>query len=60
MALSREQPEPYMYSEKKRKRRSYKWDKKQMNKWLRLKNKRVKGEDDPPGYGKKVWSGWEW
>ena len=41
MALYREQLEPYMYSEKRRKRKSYKWAKKQMNKWLRIKNKKI-------------------
>lgn len=58
MALNREQLEPYMYSEKRRKRKSYKWAKKQMNKWLRIKNKDIK-EDDSDGYGKKVCRGWE-
>ena len=40
MALYREQLEPHMYSAKQRKRKSYKWAKKQMNKWLRIKNKK--------------------
>jgi hypothetical protein len=60
MSLYKEQPEPYMYSAKRRKRRSYKWEKKQMHKWLRLKNKNIEGEDAPAGYGKKRWYGWEW
>lgn len=59
MSLYREQPEPYMYSEKRRKRKSYKWVKKQMNKWLRRQNKKIEGEDALPGHGKKVWHGWE-
>ena len=59
MALFREQPEPHMYSEKQRKHHSYKWWKKQMNKWLRIKNKKI-NEDDAGGYGKKQWYGWEW
>lgn len=59
MALYREQLEPYMYSEKRRKRKSYKWAKKQMNKWLRIKNKKI-GEDDSGGHGKKQWYGYEW
>lgn len=59
MALYREQLEPYMYSEKRRKRKSYKWAKKQMNKWLRIKNKKI-GEDDSSGHGKKQWYGHEW
>ena len=60
MALFREQPEPYMYSEKRRKHHSYKWWKKQMNKWLRIKNKTIEGEDAPRGYKRKQWLGWEW
>lgn len=52
MALFREQLEPYMYSEKRRKRKSYKWAKKQMNKWLRIKNKKI-GDDEVGGHGKK-------
>lgn len=48
-----------MYSEKRRKRKSYKWVKKQMNKWLRRQNKKIEGEDALPGHGKKVWHGWE-
>ena len=48
-----------MYSEKRRKRHSYKWAKKQMNKWLRIKNKKIEGEDAPAGHKKKVWLGWE-
>lgn len=59
MALYREQLEPHMYSEKKRKHKSYKWAKKQMNKWLRIKNKKIEGDDAPTGYKKKVWQGWE-
>lgn len=59
MSLYREQPEPYMFSEKRRKRHSYKWAKKQMNKWLRIKNKKIEGKDAPAGYKKKVWLGWE-
>ena len=59
MALYREQLEPCMYSEKRRKRKSYKWAKKQMNKWLRIKNKKI-GEDDSGGHGKKQWCGYEW
>jgi len=59
MSLYREQPEKFMYPAKRAKRRSYKWAKKQMNKWLRLKNKKINGEDDVPGYKKKVWLGWE-
>ena len=58
MALYREQLEPHMYSDKRRKRKSYKWAKKQMNKWLRIKNKSI-GEDDVNGYGKKRWFGYE-
>ena len=58
MALYREQLEPHMYSDKKRKRKSYKWAKKQMNKWLRIKNKKIDG-DDVGGHGKKQWYGWE-
>jgi hypothetical protein len=54
MALYREQLEPHMYSDKKRKRKSYKWAKKQMNKWLRIKNKKIDG-DDVGGHGKKQW-----
>lgn len=60
MALYREQLEPHMYSVKQRKRKSYKWAKKQMNKWLRIKNKKIKGDDDFAGYSKKQWLGWEW
>ena len=30
-----------------------------MNKWLRIKNKKI-NEDDAGGYGKKQWYGWEW
>lgn len=48
-----------MFSEKRRKRHSYKWAKKQMNKWLRIKNKKIEGNDAPAGYKKKVWLGWE-
>ena len=59
MALYREQLEPYMYSEKRRKRKSYKWAKKQMNKWLRIKNNKI-GDDEVGGHGKKQWYGWEW
>lgn len=59
MSLYREQLEPHMYSDKKRKRKSYKWAKKQMNKWLRIKNKKIEGEDAPAGHKKKVWLGWE-
>lgn len=58
MALYREQLEPYMYSEKRRKRKSYKWAKKQMNKWLRIKNKKI-NNDEVGGYGKKQCLGWE-
>ena len=60
MALYREQLEPHMYSAKQRRRKSYKWAKKQMNKWLRIKNKNIKDENDVVGYGKKQWLGWEW
>ena len=60
MALYREQPEPYVRSEKRRKRHSYKWAKRQMNKWLRLKNKRIEEDDTVPGYRKKVWYGYEY
>ena len=59
MSLYREQLEPHMYPEKRRKRKSYKWAKKQMNKWLRLKNKKIK-EDEPADINKKRnWLGWE-
>ena len=58
MALYREQLEPHMYSDKRRKRKSYKWAKKQMNKYLRIKNKNI-GEDDSGGFGKKQWLGYE-
>ena len=47
-----------MYSDKRRKRKSYKWAKKQMNKYLRIKNKNI-GEDDSGGFGKKQWLGYE-
>ena len=60
MALYREQLEPHMYSAKQRRHKSYKWAKKQMNKWLRIKNKHIKDENDVVGYGKKQWIGWEW
>lgn len=59
MALYREEPEPWMRSNKARKHHSYKWAKKQMNKWLRIKNKEIK-DDDVGGHGKKQWLGWEW
>lgn len=49
-----------MRSEKRRKRHSYKWAKRQMNKWLRLKNKRIEEDDTVPGYKKKVWYGYEY
>lgn len=59
MSLYREQPEKHMYSEKRRKRLSYKWAKKQMNKWIRLKNKKI-SEDEPADANKKRnWLGWE-
>ena len=59
MSLYREQPEKSMYSEKRRKRISYKWAKKQMNKWIRLKNKKI-NEDEPADANKKRnWLGWE-
>ena len=59
MALHREQLEPYMYSYKRRKRKSHKWEKKQMNKWLRLKNKKI-NEDELAGINKKRnFLGWE-
>lgn len=59
MALYREQLEPHMYSDKRRKRKSYRWAKKQMNKWLRLKNKKI-DEDEPADANKKRnWLGWE-
>ena len=59
MSLYREQPEKFMYSEKRRKRISYKWAKKQMNKWIRLKNKKI-NEDEPADANKKRnWLGWE-
>jgi len=59
MALYREQLEPHMYSDKHRKHKSYKWAKKQMSKWLRLKNKKV-NEDEPADVNKKRnWLGWE-
>ena len=59
MALYREEPEKFMYPEKRRKRRSYKWAKKQMNKWIRIKNKSIK-EDEPANVNKKRnWLGWE-
>lgn len=59
MALYREQLEPHMYSDKRRKRKSYRWAKKQMNKWLRLKNKKI-NEDEPADANKKRnWLGWE-
>ena len=60
MSLYREEPEPWMRSSKKRKRHSYKWAKKQMNKWLRIKNKKIEEDDTVPGYGKKRWLGWEY
>lgn len=60
MALYREQLEPHIYSAKQRRRKSYKWAKKQMNKWLRIKNKNIKDENDVVEYGKKQWLGWEW
>ncbi len=31
-----------------------------MNKWLRLKNKKIEGEDAVSGYRKKVWLGYEY
>lgn len=59
MALYREQLEPHMYSDKRRKRKSYRWAKKQMNKWLRLKNRKI-NEDEPADANKKRnWLGWE-
>lgn len=58
MALYREQLEPHMYSDKARKHKSYKWAKKQMNKFLRIKNKKIQ-EYDCGGYGKKQWLGYE-
>ena len=59
MALYREQLEPHMYSDKRRKRKSYRRAKKQMNKWLRLKNKKI-NEDEPADANKKRnWLGWE-
>ena len=58
MALFREQPEPHMFGHKRN--HSYKWWKKQMNKWLRIKNKKIEGEDAPRGYKRKQWLGWEW
>ena len=59
MALYREQLEPHMSSDKRRKRKSYRWAKKQMNKWLRLKNKKI-NEDEPADTNKKRnWLGWE-
>ncbi len=59
MSLYMEQPEKSMYSEKRRKRRSYKWAKKQMNKWFRLKNMEIK-EDEPADANKKRnWLGCE-
>jgi len=61
MSLYREQLEPYMYSEKRRKRKSYRWAKKQMNKWIRLQNKRIENEDEPADKNRKRnWLGWEW
>lgn len=61
MSLYKEQPEPWMHPAKKRKRTSYKWVKKQMNKWRRLQNKRIKDEDEPADKcRKKVWHGWEY
>lgn len=59
MALYREELEPEMYSGKKRSHKSYKWAKKQMNKWLRIKNKKIDGDDDVAGHGKKNFLGWE-
>lgn len=59
MALYREELEPHMLSDKARKHKSYKWAKKQMNKWLRIKNKRIE-DDDIGGHGKKIFLGWEW
>jgi hypothetical protein len=48
-----------MYSDKRRKHKSYRWAKKQMNKWLRLKNKKI-NEDEPADANKKRnWLGWE-
>lgn len=61
MSLYREQPEPWMRSDKCRKHHSYKWVKKQMNKWRRLQNKGIKDEDEPADKcKKKVWHGWEY
>jgi hypothetical protein len=61
MSLYREQPEPYMRSEKSRKRHSYKWAKRQMNKWRRLQNRKIKDEDESADKSrKKVWHGWEY
>lgn len=49
-----------MRSEKRRKRDSYKWAKKQMHKWLRLKNRKI-NEDEPANANrKKRWLGWEY
>ena len=60
MSLYREELEPHMYPEKRRRRKSYKWAKRQMNKWLRLQNKKIEGEDAPAGYKKKRFLGWEY
>ena len=59
MALYREELEPHMHSAKSLKHKSYKWAKKQMNKWLRIKNKKI-NEDDAGGYGKKQFLGYEY
>lgn len=45
MALYREQLEPHMYSDKGRKHKSYKWAKKQINKFLHIKNKKIQEDD---------------
>lgn len=49
-----------MRSEKRGKRHSYKWAKMQMNKWLRLRNKVIRSEDESADvYRKRNWLGWE-
>lgn len=56
MSLYKEQIE---HPEWVKKSKTHKWMKRQMNKFLRLKNKKI-DDDDAGGYGKKETKGWEW
>ena len=60
MSLYKEQPEPWMRSEKRRKRYSYKWAKKQMNKWRRLKNRKIDEDEPADANRKKIGHGYEY